>query len=153
MPSTILTSASGTPIHRSVDITISLGTVSNAFSRSTNPRDIDCPVPSVSSLTSLSERTSLDIELEGKKLTQRGAVVLWLARSLITRPARVQVPDQEARIIRCKNLALYIRDCVSLCLSDDTLKSRWSFLYMVSMPGEVKRGKLCVTCRGLHILA
>ena len=26
-------------------------------------------------------------------------------------------------IIRCKNLALYIRDCVSLCLSDETLKA------------------------------
>ena len=25
--------------------------------------------------------------------------------------------------IRCKNLALYIRDCVSLCLSDETLKA------------------------------
>ena len=24
-------------------------------------------------------------------------------------------------IIRCKNLALYIRDCVSLCLSEETL--------------------------------
>ena len=29
--------------------------------------------------------------------------------------------DQEVRIIRCKNLALYIRDCVSLRLSDETL--------------------------------
>ena len=26
-------------------------------------------------------------------------------------------------IIRCKNLALYIRDCVYLCLSDETLKA------------------------------
>ena len=51
----------------------------------------------------------------------------------------------EARIIRCKNLALYIRDCESLCLSDDTLKATGLF-YLVSMPGEVKdptRGK-CV---------
>ena len=39
-PSTILTSASGTPIHHSVAITISLGTVSKAFSKSTNPRAI-----------------------------------------------------------------------------------------------------------------
>ena len=38
VPSTILTSASGTPIHRSVAIIISLGTVSKAFSRSTKPR-------------------------------------------------------------------------------------------------------------------
>ena len=32
------------------------------------------------------------------------------------------------RIIKCKNLALYIRDCVSLCLSDDTLKAADSLL-------------------------
>ena len=31
-------------------------------------------------------------------------------------------PGWEARIIRCKNLALYIRDCESLCLSDATLE-------------------------------
>ena len=56
--------------------------------------------------------------------------------------------------IRCENVALYIRDCVSLCLSDEILKAVGPF-YLVSMPGEVKsptRGK-CVTCRGLHILA
>ena len=35
------------------------------------------------------------------------------------------------------NLAVYIRDCVSLCLSDETLKAVGPF-YMVSMPGEVK---------------
>ena len=40
-------------------------------------------------------------------------------------------------IIRCKNLALYIRYCVSLCLSDETLKAVGLF-YLVSMPGEVK---------------
>ena len=40
-------------------------------------------------------------------------------------------------IIRCKNLAFYIRDCVSLCLSDETLKADGPF-YLVSMPGEVK---------------
>ena len=44
---------------------------------------------------------------------------------------------KEAIIIRCKNLALYIRDCESLYISDDTLKSVGS-LYLVSMPGEVK---------------
>ena len=58
--------------------------------------------------------------------------------SLWTRPARVQSP-WEARIIRCKNLALYIRDCESLCLSDETVKAVGPF-YLVSMPGpgEVK---------------
>ena len=40
-------------------------------------------------------------------------------------------------IIRCKNLALYIRDCESLCLSDETEKAVGPF-YLVSMPGEVK---------------
>ena len=43
--------------------------------------------------------------------------------------------------IRCKNLALYIRDCESMCLSDETpsLKAVGSF-YLVSMPwpGEEK---------------
>ena len=61
----------------------------------------------------------------------------WLARSLITRPARVRFPDQAASIIRCENLPLYIRDCVSLYLSDETLKAVGPFC-LVSMPGEVK---------------
>ena len=64
---------------------------------------------------------------------RRGPVVGY---SLWTRPARVQSP-WEARIIRCKNLALYIRDCESLCLSDETVKAVGPF-YLVSMPGEVK---------------
>ena len=34
-------------------------------------------------------------------------------------------------------MALYIRDCASLCLSDDTRKAVGP-LYLVSMPGEVK---------------
>ena len=38
---------------------------------------------------------------------------------------------------RCQNLALYIRDCESLCLSDETVKAVGPF-YLVSMPGEVK---------------
>ena len=42
-----------------------------------------------------------------------------------------------SHVIRCKNLALYIRDCVSLCVSDETLKTIGPF-YVVSMPGEVK---------------
>ena len=80
---------------------------------------------------------------------RRGPVV---GHSLWTRPARVQSP-WEARIIRCKNLALYIRDCESLCLSDETVKAVGPF-YLVSMPGEVRphTGGKCVTCRGLHIL-
>ncbi len=50
MPSTILTFASGIPIHCSVAITISLGTVSKAVCRSTNPT-----VPPISSLPSVSQ--------------------------------------------------------------------------------------------------
>ena len=66
----------------------------------------------------------------------RGALVQWLGCSLSTRPARVQFPGGDT--IRCKkNLALYIRDCESLCLSDETLKAVGPF-YLVSMPGEVK---------------
>ena len=38
---------------------------------------------------------------------------------------------------RCKNLALYIRDCESLCLSDETVKAVGPF-YLVSMPKEGK---------------
>ena len=49
----------------------------------------------------------------------------------------VRLPDQVYGIIWCENLALYIRDCVSLCLSDETLKAVGPF-YLVSMPGEVK---------------
>ena len=64
-------------------------------------------------------------------LFRRGPVV---GHSLWTRPARVQSP-WEARIIRCKNLALYIRDCESLCLSDETVNAVGPF-YLVS--GEVK---------------
>ena len=59
-----------------------------------------------------------------------------VGRSLITPAARVRFPGR-ARIIRCKNLALYIRDCESLCLSNETLKAVGPF-YLVSMPGEVK---------------
>ena len=53
--------------------------------------------------------------------------------------AKVYDPRSErAYYIRCKNLALNIsRDCVSLCLSEDTLKAIGPF-YLVSMPGEVK---------------
>ena len=40
-------------------------------------------------------------------------------------------------MFRCNNLALNIRDCESLCLSDETLKAVGPF-YLVSVPGEVK---------------
>ena len=46
-------------------------------------------------------------------------------------------PEQACFIIRCKNLALNIRGCLSLCLSEETLKAVGPF-YLVSMPGEVK---------------
>ena len=68
-------------------------------------------------------------------------------------------------IIMCKNLALNIRDCLSLCLLEETLKAVGPF-YLVSIsprvapmgtgpgPGEVKDPtQKCVPCRGLHILA
>ena len=45
----------------------------------------------------------------------------------------------------CKNLDLNIRDCVSLCISGETLKAVGPF-YMVSMPREVKyptQGGMC----------
>ena len=64
------------------------------------------------------------------------------------------IPAQACDIIRCKNLALNIRDCLYLCLSEETLKAVGPF-YLVSMPGEVKDPTSlhwkCVTC-GLHIL-
>ena len=75
-------------------------------------------------LTNVSEQVKVE--------RRHGPVV---GRSLWTRPARVQSPGWD--IIRCKNLALYIRDCESLCLSDETLKAVGPF-YLVSMPGEVK---------------
>ena len=56
--------------------------------------------------------------------------------------ARVRFPDQARGIIMCENLARYIRDCVYLCLSDDTLKAVGPF-YLVSMPGEVKDPTVC----------
>ena len=45
--------------------------------------------------------------------------------------------DARARDACSFDLALYIRDCESLCLSDDTLKEVGPFS-LVSMPGEVK---------------
>ena len=40
-------------------------------------------------------------------------------------------------VILSSNLAINIGDCLSLCLSKDTLKAIGPF-YLVSMPGEVK---------------
>ena len=40
-------------------------------------------------------------------------------------------------LLGVKKLALNIRDCLSLCLSEETLKAVGPF-YLVSMPGEVK---------------
>ena len=52
--------------------------------------------------------------------------------------SRGSIPGPSAlHIIRCKNLALYIGDCVSLCLSEETLKAVGPF-YLVAMPWEVK---------------
>ena len=71
----------------------------------------------------------------------------------VDRPVLSVVSFGPGVIIRCKNLALYIRDCVSLCLSDETLKAVGPF-YLVSMPGEVKDPTQGVNrhipCRGLH---
>ena len=50
---------------------------------------------------------------------------------------RAKVATIEQCTPSCKNLALYIRDCESLCLSDETVKAVGPF-YLVSMPGEVK---------------
>ena len=47
------------------------------------------------------------------------------------------IPGPGILYYRCKNLAPYIRYCVSLCLSDETLKGVGPF-YLLSMPGEVK---------------
>ena len=66
---------------------------------------------------------------------RRGSVVVstpaWHAGDLGTISGPVMV------YFRCKNLALNIRDCVSLCLSYQTLKAVGPF-YLVSMSGEVK---------------
>ena len=61
---------------------------------------------------------------------------------------------------RCKTLALYIRDCESLCLSDETVKAVGPF-YLSGVYSTARGSKRshtgdragkCVTCRGLHIL-
>ena len=84
--------------------------------------------------------------LLGCRAHKRGAVVLWLARPRGTPPFGVRSPAQTSNVMfKCKNLARYIRDCVSVCLSDDTLKSVGLF-YLVSMPGEVKNPHMGYMC-------
>ena len=65
----------------------------------------------------------------------------------------VRFPDQACFIIRCKNLALNSRDCLSLCLPEETLKSVGPF-YLVPMPEEVRYPTQGVNrqipCRRLH---
>ena len=47
------------------------------------------------------------------------------------------IPGPDMLYFRRKNLALNIRDCAYLCLSDETLKAVGPF-YLVSTPREVK---------------
>ena len=68
-------------------------------------------------------------------LERRGSVVV--STSACHAAERGSIPDQACFIIRCKNLALNNTDCLSLCLSKETLKPVGPF-YLVSMPGEVK---------------
>ena len=85
---------------------------------------------------------------------RRGSVVV--STSPCHAAGQGSIPGPGMRYYSVKNLALYIRDCVYLCLLDDTLKAVGPF-YLVSMPGKVKDPTSlhwkCVTCRGLHMLA
>ena len=47
------------------------------------------------------------------------------------------IPVHGMLYFRCKNLALNIRDCIYLCVSDDTLQAIGHFS-MVLMQGKVK---------------
>ena len=79
-----------------------------------------------------------------------GSVVV--STSACNAAGRGSLPEPGA----CKNLAFYIRDCVSLCLLDETLKRRWSLLSCVYARGSKEPTSLhwkWVTCRGLHIVA
>ena len=69
-------------------------------------------------------------------IERRSSVVVSTSALHTPIPGLIPCSDQ-ACYIRYKNLALYIRDCVSLCLSDETLKAVGPFC-LVSMPGEVK---------------
>ena len=73
----------------------------------------------------------LDIVLSSQKVSKGDCIIQ--AHDIIFPAFQL---DQAHDIIRCKNLALYIRDCVSLCLSEETLKSRWSLLSGVYARGS-----------------
>ena len=60
----------------------------------------------------------------------------WLARPFITPPIGVPIQLGPGVIIRFKNLALYIGDCVSLCLSEGNTKNRRSLLSGVYARGS-----------------
>ena len=65
-----------------------------------------------------------------------GGAVFYMLPLLLGTPPFAFRSDQ-ACYFRFKNLALNIRNCESLCLSEETLKAVGPF-YLVSMPGEVK---------------
>ena len=60
--------------------------------------------------------------------------VLTLASSMRTQEQNKHLPFDAGGV----NSALNFRDCISLCLSDETLKAVDPF-YLVSTPGEVRR--------------
>ena len=47
------------------------------------------------------------------------------------------IPGTGMLYVRCKNLVLNTRDCVSPCLSDNTLKAFGTY-YLLAMQGEMK---------------
>ena len=110
-------------------------------------------------IVAMSEFTSGDRHIgfqDGRhRFCIEGAVVQWLVRPPGTTPVGFPFPDQACFIIRYKNMALTIRDCLYLCILEETLKAVGPF-YMASMPGEVKYPTQGVNrqipCPGLHIL-
>ena len=59
-------------------------------------------------------------------IERRGSVPVVVSTSACHAAGRGSIPAPGVLLVTSKNLALYIRDCVSLCLSDETLKSRAS---------------------------
>ena len=92
--------------------------------------------------TGLNQFEPPDLQTNNSKIDYSAYVVVsGYERSLMFDPR-----SDRACYIWCKNLALNNRDCLSLCLLEETLKAVGPF-YLVSMPGEVKdhtRGK-CVS--------
>ena len=85
--------------------------------------------------------TQISIDLASHCVSLDWHVPLCLHSSVVVSTPAYHAADRGSNlgpgvIIRCKNLALYIRDCVSLCLLDETLKAICPF-YLVSMPVEV----------------